>query len=113
MSKKLEVKSYKCLFVVYPKETIGYKFYHTLEQRLFVSKHVVILEKEFLLRGNSRRKVEFGEVQDAPIDVDHLTKPEVVIHDDEVAVYPSKTQALRRTSSIHTVIKKYGFLISE
>ena len=112
MSEKLEAKSYKCPFVGYPKETIGYKFYHTLEQRLFVSKHVVILEKEFLLRGDSRRKVEFGEVQDAQIDADHLTKPEVVIHGDEVAVDPSKTQALCRISRIHTVIKKYELSVN-
>ena len=34
---KLEAKSDKCLFVGYPKETMGYQFYNTLEQRLFVS----------------------------------------------------------------------------
>ena len=42
---KLEAKSDKCLFVGYPKETIGYQFYNALEQRLFVSKHAVFLEK--------------------------------------------------------------------
>ena len=42
---KLEAKSDKRLFVGYPKETIGYQFYNTLEQRLFVSKHDVFLEK--------------------------------------------------------------------
>ena len=50
ISDKLEVNSDKCLLVGYPKETMGYQFYNTLEQRLFVSKHVVFLEKEFLLR---------------------------------------------------------------
>ena len=45
LSNKLEAKSNKCLFVGYPKETIGYQFYNTLEQGLFVSKHVVFLEK--------------------------------------------------------------------
>ena len=29
---KIEVNSDKCLFVGYPKETIGYHFYNTLEQ---------------------------------------------------------------------------------
>ena len=43
VSYKLEVKSDKCLFVGYPKQTIGYQFYNTLEQRLFVSNHVVFL----------------------------------------------------------------------
>ena len=48
-SDKLETKFDKCLFVGFPKQTIGYQFYKSLEQKVFVSKHVVFLEKEFLL----------------------------------------------------------------
>ena len=48
----------------YPNETMGYQFYKLFEQKVFVSKHVVFLEKEFLLRDNGS-KVELGEVQDA------------------------------------------------
>ncbi len=51
VSDKLDDKSDKCLFVGYPKETIGYYFYHTLEQKVFVSKNAVFLEKEFSLKG--------------------------------------------------------------
>ena len=58
---KLETKSEKWLFVGYLKETMGYPFYNSLEQKVFVSKHVVFLEKEFLLR-DSWSKVELGEV---------------------------------------------------
>ena len=45
----LEAKSDKCLFVGYPKETMGYHFYNSLEQKVFVSKHAVFVEKESLL----------------------------------------------------------------
>ena len=62
ISDKLEAKSDKCLFLGYPKEIMGYQFYNTLEQRLFVSKHVVFLEKEFLFREDSGSKVELSEV---------------------------------------------------
>ena len=113
ISDKLEAKSDKCLFVRYPRETMGYQFYYILEQRLFVSKHVVFLEKEFLLREDSGSKVELSEVHDALTDVSHLTKPEVVIHDDELIVDSSKTQMFHRTSRIHYVLERYGFLISE
>ena len=113
MLDKLEAKSNKCLFVGYPKETNGYQLHHTLEQRLFVSKHTFFLDKEFLLRGENGSKVELGEVQDAQIDADHLTKPEVVIHDDEVAADPFKAQELHRKSRIRTIPEIYGFLISE
>ena len=63
VSDTLEDKSDKCLFVGYPKETIGYHFYHTLEQKVFVSKNAVFLEKEFLLKEDSGSKVELDEVQ--------------------------------------------------
>ena len=35
---------------VYPKETIGYCFYHTLKQKLFVSKNAVFLRKRVSLK---------------------------------------------------------------
>ena len=113
MSDKLEARSEKCLYVGYPKETRGYQYYNTLEQRLFVSKHVVFLEKEFLLREDSGSKVELSEVQDALIDVFHLTEPEAVIHDNELIVDSSKTQLFHSTSRIRSIIERYGFLISE
>ena len=43
LSDKLEAKLDRCLFVGYPKETMGYHFYNSLEQKVFVSKHVVFL----------------------------------------------------------------------
>ena len=92
ISDKLEVRFDKCLFLGYPKETRGYHFYNTLEQRSIVSKHVVFLEKEFLLREDSGSKVELSEVQDALADAFHLTKPEAVIHADELIAESSKTQ---------------------
>ena len=35
---KLEPKSEKCVFIEYPKETIGYTFYHRSESKIFVAK---------------------------------------------------------------------------
>ena len=91
MSNKLEAKSDKCLFEGYPKESMGYQFYNNLEQRLFVLKHMVFLEKEFLLKEDNGRKGELGEVQSAQTDIYQLTYSKVVIHVDEVATDPSKT----------------------
>ena len=62
-SDKLEDKSDKCLFVGYPKETIRYQFYNTLEQKFLVSMYTISLEKEFLLREDNGSKGELGEVQ--------------------------------------------------
>src|SRR5680860_788669 len=59
---KLEPKSEKCVFIGYPKETIGYTFYHRTEGKIFVAKNGSFLEKEFLSKEVSGRKVELDEV---------------------------------------------------
>ena len=59
---KLEPKSKKCVFIGYPKETVGYTFYHRSEGKTFVAKNRSFLEKEFLLKEVSGRKVELDEV---------------------------------------------------
>ena len=56
------------MFVGYPNEkTKEYQFYNYLEQKVFVSKHAIFLEKEFLLR-DSESEVEFGEIQGTQTD---------------------------------------------
>ena len=59
---KLEPKSEKCVFIGYPKETVGYTFYHRSECKMFVAKNGSFLEKEFLSKEVSGRKVELDEV---------------------------------------------------
>ena len=58
----LEPKSEKCVFIGYPKETIGYIFYHRSDGKTFVAKFGSFLEKEFLSKEVSGRKVELDEV---------------------------------------------------
>ena len=59
---KLKPKSEKCVFIGYPKETIGYTFYLIPEGKIFVAKNGNFLEKEFLSKEVSGRKVELYEV---------------------------------------------------
>ena len=59
---KLKPKSEKCVFIGYPKETVGYTFYHRSEGKTFVVKNGSFLEKEFLSKEVSGRKVELDEV---------------------------------------------------
>src|SRR4051795_12782307 len=59
---KLEPKSEKCVFIGYPKETVGYTFYHRSEGKTFVAKNGSFIEKEFLSKEVSGRKVELDEV---------------------------------------------------
>ena len=55
---KLKPKSEKCVVIGYPKETVGYTFYHRSEGKTFVAKFGIFLEKEFLSKEVSGRKVE-------------------------------------------------------
>ena len=59
---KLKPKSGKCIFIGYPKETVGYTFYHRSEGKIFFAKNGSFLEKEFLSKEVSRRKVELDKV---------------------------------------------------
>jgi hypothetical protein len=61
---KLESKVEKCVFIGYPRETIGYTFYHSAKGKTFVAKARTYLEKEFLAIGASGRKVELNEIID-------------------------------------------------
>ena len=59
---KLEPTSEKYVFIGYPKETVGYTFYHRSEGKIFVAKNGSFIEKEFLSKEVSGRKVELDEV---------------------------------------------------
>ena len=59
---KLKPKSEKYVFIGYPKDIVGYTFYHKSEGKTFVAKFRVFLEKEFLSKEVSERKVELDEV---------------------------------------------------
>ena len=59
---KLEPKLEKCVFIGYPKETVRYTFCHRSKGKIFVAKNGSFLEKEFLSKEVSRRKVELDEV---------------------------------------------------
>ena len=59
---KIEPKLEKCAFIGYTQETIGYTFYHRSKGKIFVAKSGSFLEKEFLSKEVSGRKVEPDEV---------------------------------------------------
>ena len=59
---KLKPKSEKCIFIGYPKENVGYTFYHRSEGKIFVAESGSFLEKEFISKEVSGRKVELDEV---------------------------------------------------
>ena len=59
---KLESRIERCKLVGYPKKTYGYYFYHLDDQKVFVAKRAMFLEKEHILDGDSRRMIELSEI---------------------------------------------------
>ncbi|KAK8618171.1 hypothetical protein V6N13_116039 [Hibiscus sabdariffa] len=107
MSTKLEPKSQKCTFVGYPKETKGYYFYN--ENKVFVARTGVFLEKEFLTNNGKGRNIELEEVQQQQ-DIE----PEVEEISQEVEENSTdlETQPLRRSTRERHEPERYGFLVT-
>src|SRR6266536_1779932 len=76
---KLEPKSEKCVLIGYPKETVGYTFYHISEGKIFVAKNGSFLEKEFLLKEVSGRKLELDEVIVPSLKLESSTSENTVL----------------------------------
>ena len=75
---KLEPKSKKCVFIGYPKENVGYTFYHRSEDKIFIAENGSFLEKEFLSKEVSGRKVELDEVIVPSLELDSSTSEKTV-----------------------------------
>ncbi|KAL4284898.1 hypothetical protein GQ457_16G017830 [Hibiscus cannabinus] len=107
MSTKLEPKSEKCTFVGYPKETKGYYFYN--ENKVFVARTGVFLEKEFLTNSEKGRNIELKEVQQKQV-IEPLV--EEIFQAVEENPTDLETQPLRRSTREGHEPERYGFLVT-
>ena len=69
---ELEPKAGKCIFIEYPKETLGIPSISDPKHKVFIAKNGSFLEKEFLSKELSGRKVELDEVIE-PLQLDGST----------------------------------------
>ena len=110
VSNKLEPKSDKCLFVGYLKETKGYYFYNPIENKVFVSRNGVFLEREFISKRTSGSKVQLEEVREPQ---DNIELP-VDTHSQQTIVdTPPIAQNLCRYDRIRHEPERYGFLVTD
>ena len=114
---KLEPKSEKCVFIGYPKETIGYNFYLRSEGKISVAKNGSFLEKEFLSKEVSGRKVELDEVlpleaessaAQENVPVVHAPTREEVNDDDDQGTSDQAPTELRRSTRTRSAPEWYG-----
>ena len=114
---KLEPKAEKCVFIGYPKETVGYTFYLRSEGKVFVAKNGTFLEKEFLSKELSGRKIELDEVIEPSLQLDGSTTQKDVsvaptpneeeVNDDDHDTSDQVTTEPRRPTRNHTASEWY------
>ncbi|KAL0313416.1 UNVERIFIED_CONTAM: Retrovirus-related Pol polyprotein from transposon TNT 1-94 [Sesamum radiatum] len=99
---KLDSRSSLCRCIAYPKETAGYYFYDPAEQKDFVSRNAVFLEKGFP-SDNQRDEVLIEESSGEPPH-NSTASFEPTVHTDGVPI-------LRRSTRESRVPERYGFVV--
>ncbi|KAL0448056.1 UNVERIFIED_CONTAM: Retrovirus-related Pol polyprotein from transposon TNT 1-94 [Sesamum latifolium] len=98
---KPDSRSTLCRFIGYLKETVGYYFYDPAEQKIFISRNALFLEKGF--PSDSRRdEVLIEETSEEP-QYDSTTSFEPPVHTDSVP-------ALRKSTRESRAPERYGFM---
>ncbi|GKD97222.1 retrotransposon protein, putative, ty1-copia subclass, partial [Tanacetum coccineum] len=64
MPNKLEQRSVNCIFIGYPKETMGYYFYFPPENKIVVARYAEFFEKHLISQEISGRAVDLEEIQE-------------------------------------------------
>ncbi|GJR05527.1 retrotransposon protein, putative, ty1-copia subclass [Tanacetum coccineum] len=108
---KLESRSIKCIFVGYPKETMGYYFYYPLENKFFVARYAEFFKTNLIKQEASGSTVDFDKIQreDAQPSENTSQHQHEVEHD---TVEPqTDVTPVRRSVRIPQAPKQYGFYI--
>ncbi|GJT70533.1 retrotransposon protein, putative, ty1-copia subclass [Tanacetum coccineum] len=73
MPDKLQQRSVKCIFIGYPKETMGYYFYFPPENKIVVARYAEFFEKNLITQEVSGRAVDLEEIQDEDTSPSEIT----------------------------------------
>jgi hypothetical protein len=93
----------------YPKETKGYYFYLPSENKVFVARNGVFLEREFISKEDSGSKIHLEEIQDPQTTSEPTLEVQAISRAD--TELQSLTQGPRRSSRVHQQLERYGFLV--
>ncbi|GJZ68854.1 retrotransposon protein, putative, ty1-copia subclass [Tanacetum coccineum] len=70
---KLQQRSAKCIFIGYPKETMGYYFYFPPENKIVVARYAEFFEKNFITQEVNGRAIDLEEIQDEDTSSSKIT----------------------------------------
>ncbi|GJV98679.1 retrotransposon protein, putative, ty1-copia subclass, partial [Tanacetum coccineum] len=80
---KLQQRSVKCIFIGYPKETMGYYFYFPPKNKIVVTRYAEFFEKNLITQEVSGRAIDLEEIQDEDTSPSEITS-EIPIEVEEV-----------------------------
>ncbi|GKD67118.1 retrotransposon protein, putative, ty1-copia subclass [Tanacetum coccineum] len=113
---KLQQISVKCIFIGYPKETMGYYFYFPPENKIVVARYAEFLEKNLISQEVSGRAVELEEIQDEdtspseitseiPMEVEGFEPP----HEEEAPVHrPVRTHRAPKRLCLNVKVEEHS-----
>ncbi|GKA88761.1 retrotransposon protein, putative, ty1-copia subclass [Tanacetum coccineum] len=117
---KLDSRSIKCIFIGYPKETMGYYFYNPLENKIFVARNAKFFENSLTLKEVSR---SHGLLEASGSDVglelikEDDTQPYENTSERHDEVKPAEVEPhsvevpIRRSGRISQAPDRYGFYV--
>ncbi|GJX28174.1 retrotransposon protein, putative, ty1-copia subclass [Tanacetum coccineum] len=70
---KLQQRSVKCIFIGYPKETMGYYFYFPPENKIVVARYAEFFDKNLITQKVSGRAINLKEIQDEDTSPSKIT----------------------------------------
>nr|GEW69886.1 retrovirus-related Pol polyprotein from transposon TNT 1-94 [Tanacetum cinerariifolium] len=70
---KLQQRSVKCIFIGYPKETMGYYFYFPSENKIVVARYAEFFKKKLITQEVSGRAIDLKEIQDEDASPSKIT----------------------------------------
>ncbi|GJV49986.1 retrotransposon protein, putative, ty1-copia subclass [Tanacetum coccineum] len=70
---KLQQRSVKCIFIGYPKETMGYYFYFPPKNKIVVVRYAEFFEKNLITQEVSGRAMNLEEIQDEDTSPSEIT----------------------------------------
>jgi len=109
---KLGPKSDKCFFVGYPKETKGYYFYNSTENKVFVARSGVFLEREFLSKKKNESKIQLEEVRETQENVSSSQEDDQLDLRRVVESTPVEPEVRRSERTRHEPVR-YGVWVTD
>nr|GEV88177.1 retrotransposon protein, putative, Ty1-copia subclass [Tanacetum cinerariifolium] len=117
---KLDLRSIKCIFVGYPKETIGYYFYYPLENKIFVARKAEFFKNILMIQeasGSHGLLESSGSDEGIELIQEEDTQPskntsEIHKEVEPIEVEPQNVKVLIcRSARIPQAPNRYGFYV--